>query len=65
MYHLAAKILKIDPGISKIEPKQDIWKESTRKHGKFILWKKLEEKVQIGAIQVKVGGKWRKLTKNG
>ena len=30
MYHLAAKILKIDPGVSKIEAKQDILKEATK-----------------------------------
>ena len=37
MYHLVAKKVNIDPGVSKIEPKWDILKETTRNHGKFIL----------------------------
>ena len=37
MYHLGSKKVKIDPGVSKIEPKWDILKETTRNHGKFIL----------------------------
>ena len=37
MYHLAARILKIGPGVSKIEPREDILKETTPNYTQFIL----------------------------
>ena len=44
MYHLAATILKIGPGVSKILAKNHIFEHGSLWLGKFILWKKLGEK---------------------
>ena len=44
IYHLAATILKIGPGVSKILAKNHIFEHGSLWLGKFILWKKLGEK---------------------
>ena len=64
MYYLPSKIFKIGPGITKIQAKRLIWKETTWNYIHVIKWKKLGNKAIFGLTWVLFGGNWRKLAKN-